>query len=193
MKAIDQAKNLSDHRLDQFLEAALSIHFKDFQSTYAVALTKSPESHVDYFDLFFSWNFEEAWKTHKTRPSNKTLSEQAKWNPDEWVWYEDCPNQQYAGVSLFNGDDFLGPVDYSEDRSIQENLLKEYSHLSKLDVHVLFVKEVFANVVSKFRRHPLTNSTGIADVPFQLYVPGCPSHGEQYWKVSRSWNTNVGG
>ena len=194
MKAIDQAKNLSAQRLDQFLDSALSNHLNEFRSVYAVFLKKSSESHVDFLDLFFTWNFEGAWKTHRGRPTNRNISEGAKWDPNEWIWYEDCPHQHYSGVSLFDGNHFFSDSDYHrEDRLIQQKLQEENSHLSKLDVHLLFVKEVFGNVVTRFRQHELTVSAEITNVPFQLDVSGCPSYGEHYWEVSQDWNTNAGG
>ena len=159
MKAIDQAKNLSAQRLDQFLDSALSNHLNEFRSVYAVFLKKSSESHVDFLDLFFTWNFEGAWKTHRGRPTNRNISEGAKWDPNEWIWYEDCPHQHYSGVSLFDGNHFFSDSDYHrEDRLIQQKLQEENSQLlvivsdwlmpgAKGDEFLIQVHEQFPEVV----------------------------------------------
>ena len=193
MTAIDRARHLAGRRLEKFLDEALSKHPEDFSSVYAVALEKAPDSYVDYLDVSFSWNFQNAWAVHMARSANKALTEESKWDPAEWVWHEDCPDQCYAGVALFNGDNSTKEGGFEEDRSIQAQLMEEHQELSKMDLHILFVRDVFASVVDVFRHHKLTTSLGIADVPFQLYTPGCPNYGEHFWNVTRGWNRNAGG
>ena len=174
-------------RLDAFICAAHEDDDQTIKQVYVAEFSKSSASHVDFVDLYFDWNIEEAWQQHIARPSNKRLTESDRWNSEHWVWYEDCPHNHHKATKLFCGDVDDFPMSRDHEMELK---FAEAQPGDKFLLHVAFVDLIVTPTVSYFRKHPLVIAGGISDIPILFSVPGCPNYGEEFAKIWRTWNPN---